>query len=66
VNAKDELTGADIKALCTEVYYLNKGRIIGSERKKNEDNLRRSKASQRKSSLFEKKEYSRRSLFVIY
>lgn len=23
VNAKDDLSGADIKALCTEVYYFN-------------------------------------------
>jgi 26S proteasome regulatory subunit T2 len=28
VNAKDELSGADIKALCTEVILLNKAGLL--------------------------------------
>ena len=64
VNAKDELSGADIKALCTEVNYIKIGWIISSKRKKNENNISRFKICKRKSLIFKKEKYSRRTLFV--
>jgi 26S proteasome regulatory subunit T2 len=40
VNAKDDLSGADIKALCTEVFLMSLGGFTSFKREKNENYLR--------------------------
>jgi len=59
INAKDDLSGADIKAVCTESGLLA---LRERRMKVNQEDFRKAKE---KNSVLKERKYSRKSIFVI-